>query len=322
MKTDSKPSLVIETHLTSASVPGTKSWVLYLVWVLACVALFQSPLRSLLDLAAHNDNASHIFLIPLISGYLLFLDRKRLSAAGSTDYPTALLFLIPGTLISAFTWLNPSFNATWKLTLSISSLLLFLVAGFAAILGRGAAKESWFAWAFLLFAVPLPDVILNRFIYALQSGSATVTGFLFDLSGAPVLREGFIFHLPRISIEVAQECSGIRSSIALLVLAVLVSHFAFRVFWKKVVFVAAGLAMMIVKNGVRIATLTLLANYVDPGFLYGNLHRQGGIVFFLIGLALLLPVYWLLKRNENSVETVGRGPRDSAGKANFFKSKS
>ena len=53
--------------------------------------------------------------------------------------------------------------------------------------------------------------------------------------------------------------------------------------------------MMIVKNGIRIVTLTLLAIYVDPSFLYGRLHREGGIVFFLIGLLLLLPVYLLLQ---------------------------
>jgi exosortase/archaeosortase family protein len=87
---------------------------------------------------------------------------------------------------------------------------------------------------------------------------------------------------------------------ALIVLALLVAHFAFHPVWKKVAFVAAGLLMMIIKNGVRIATLTLLANYVNPQFLYGNLHRQGGVVFFLLGLALLLPVYWLLKQGERS----------------------
>ena len=121
---------------------------------------------------------------------------------------------------------------------------------------------------------------------------------IFDLTGVPVLREGFVFHLPRMSIEVAKECSGIRSSIALLILAVLVSQFAFSKFWKKALFVCAGLLVMIVKNGVRIATLTILANYVDPEFLYGRLHREGGVVFFLIGLALLLPLYWQLRKNE------------------------
>src|SRR5262249_4337133 len=137
-------------------------------------------------------------------------------------------------------------------------------------------------------------------VYWLQWGSALIAEVLFNLSGAPVLREGFIFRLPKMSIEVAQECSGIRSSLALLILAVLLAHFSFRPMWKKLVFVVAGLLMMLIKNGVRIATLTLLANYVNPDFLYGKLHRQGGIVFFLIGLALLLPVFFYLRRGEQT----------------------
>jgi exosortase/archaeosortase family protein len=99
---------------------------------------------------------------------------------------------------------------------------------------------------------------------------------------------------------VARECSGIRSSIALLVLAILVGHFFLGTWWKQVVFVLAGIAVMIVKNGIRIVTLTVLATYVDPGFLYGNLHREGGVVFFLIGLLLMAPVFWILQAGEHA----------------------
>jgi exosortase/archaeosortase family protein len=93
------------------------------------------------------------------------------------------------------------------------------------------------------------------------------------------------------SIEVAQECSGIHSIVARLVLAILISHIALRPSCKKAVFVAAGLFLLVVRNGVRIATLTLLANHVDPQFLFGKLHHGGGVVFFLLGLGLLLPIY-------------------------------
>lgn len=185
------------------------------------------------------------------------------------------------------------------LSLYLLAFLLMVVAGFIALLGWGSAKNSRFALALLLFMVPLPDAVLNRIIYALQAGSAEIAEFFFEISGVPVLREGFVFRLPRMSIEVARECSGIRSSIALLILALLVAHFSFRPLWKKLVFVAAGLLMMLVKNGIRIAALTLLANYVNPEFLTGKLHRQGGVVFFLIGLLLLVPVLRFLQRGEN-----------------------
>jgi len=69
-----------------------------------------------------------------------------------------------------------------------------------------------------------------------------------------------------------------------------------------VIFVLAGIVVMIVKNGIRIVTLTVLATYVDPGFLYGNLHREGGVVFFLIGLLLLAPVFWILQTGEHAAD--------------------
>jgi exosortase len=153
---------------------------------------------------------------------------------------------------------------------------------------------------FLFLFIPLPEPVLNRVVYFLQKGSAEISALFFGLTPLPVLREGFVFHLPRFSIEVARECSGIRSSIALLVLAILVGHFFLRTWWKQVVFLLAGIVVMIVKNGIRIVTLTVLATYVDPGFLYGNLHREGGVVFFMIGLLLMAPVFWILQTGEHA----------------------
>jgi len=273
-------------------------WIYLLIWCLACMALFWRPLLRLWNIGLSDENVSHVFLIPLISIWLLFFEKKEMPQGVQADR-TALLFLIPALLlIGVSTYTNSA--SSGELTLSILSLLFLVVAAFVFLFGGAGARNQWFPLAFLLFAIPLPSFLLERFIYWLQAGSAAVAEFFFELSGFPVLREGFVFRLPRISIEVAQECSGIRSSIALLILAVLVSHFSFRPVWKKLLFIAAGLLMMIIKNGIRIATLTLLANYVNPDFLYGKLHHRGGIVFFLIGLALLIPVYQLLQRGEGS----------------------
>lgn len=276
----------------------TKGWSIFAGWVMFCVVVFWKPLVSLIQFAAHNDDASHVFLIPFITAALLYLDRATLSRQQKLDFRAAAMFsLLPAAVLAATVW----GGFQHRLTGYILAFALLVAGGFLGTFGGAAAYTARCALGFLLFLVPLPSVLLHRVIYGLQYGSAVVAGFLFDLSGVPALREGFVFHMPRISIEVAQECSGIRSSIALLILAVLVSHFAFQAPWKKVVFVAAGLAMMLVKNGVRIATLAILGNYVNPSFLYGRLHHDGGVVFFLIGLALMLPVYWLLKKGEAKI---------------------
>ena len=279
-------------------------WLFFGAWVLLSLLLFAKPVFDLVKLAYHDETASHILLIPFITAWLLYSERKQLQMGTGFGLQPALLFLLPS-LITAFLALNCQACSTrTRLSGYVLSLVFLIVAGFILTLGAAAAKSSAFALAFLLFAVPIPDQLLGKIIYGLQAGSAAIAELLFNLSGAPVLREGFVFRLPVMSIEVAEECSGIRSSLALLILALLVAHFSFRPLWKKLVFVIAGLCMMLVKNGIRIATLTLLANYVNPSFLTGSLHHQGGVVFFLIGLALLLPVYWALRKGEVRPSTV------------------
>jgi exosortase len=289
--------------LNSESSGALRPWLIFAAWVLACCLVFWKSLFALVHYALNNDNASHILIIPCIVAWLIYLHHQKVEHA-NLDVSVASFFAVPAALLAAILFFSPPKDPSLVLAGLILSFLLLLISGFIAILGWQSCKSVWFALAFLGFAIPFPEPLLNHVIYYLQAGSAAVAELIFDWSGVPVLRDGFFFRLPRLSIEVAKECSGIRSSIALVILALLVAHFSFSKLWKKASFVIAGLLMMVVKNGVRIATLTILANYVNPGFLYGRLHKEGGVVFFLIGLALLLPVYWLLRRGESQPSLV------------------
>ncbi len=256
-------------------------------------------MSSLVRLSLSQDDASYLVLIPIISAVILYLERHEIFRQVSTDVKLggAFLFL---TGLAAVAWLLPRNVPSLGLQLSgwILALVLLWVSGFAFLFGNAALKAAYFPFLFLLLMVPIPNFLLDRLIFLLEEGSAWITGALFDLVGVPALREGLVFHLAKVSIEVAKECSGIRSSMALLILALLVAHFQLRSFWNKVLFVACGLFMMILKNGVRIATLTLLAVYVNPDFLFGRLHHQGGVFFFVLALLLLLPLLFLLQRSE------------------------
>ena len=277
-----------------------KPWGRYTFWLVGCCLFFGKPIVELIGYALENSDASHILLIPFIVAWLVFAERQKVLSS-PLDLVAALWFVLPALLLSGIALEKTFENLSDSLTVTTLALVLLLIAGFVGLFGRASAKAMQFPLAFLLFLVPLPKLLLDRVIYWLQAGSADVADVIFEWSGAPVLRQGFIFHLPKMSIEVASECSGIRSSIALLILALLVAHFSFTKLWKKILFTSVGIFLMIVKNGIRIATLTLLANYVNPGFLYGHLHRDGGIVFFLIGLALLWPVFWWLRKGEIGV---------------------
>jgi exosortase len=282
--------------------------VLYIGWVVASLIFFWRQLAALTAYALGNDNASHILLIPFLCGWLLFLQREQIFSEMSYD-PAAALF--PFVLaMGAVTW-SPRSSYSAGPTSYALALALLWISGFTLIFGRNCLKKARFSMLFLLLMTPLPEGLLNQVVYFLQKGSAEIASGLFDLTGVPVLREGFIFHLGRVSIEIAKECSGIRSSMALLILALLAAHLFLRTFWRKTVFVLAGILLMIVKNGIRIVTLTLLALYVDPGFLFGKLHHGGGVVFFVLALLFYAPFLLLLQwseklRERNSVLPAAR----------------
>jgi len=301
--------------LQISSIVGRHPWLSVLAWTVLCCLFFWKPLGLLAAYSMNNDNASHILMIPAIVAWLLHGERKRITEQSCFDPYAGLVVAALALLVFSLSFWGQSSLANDRLMFPILSLILLIIAGFLVSFGRNATKTAWFSLAFLVFAVPWPEVFLNGIIHLLQSGSAAVAGWIFDVSGIPVLRDRFFFYLPGLSIEVAKECSGIRSSIALVILALLVSHFSFSKFWKKFIFVFSGLLMMLVKNGVRIATLTVLAKYVDPGFLFGRLHREGGVVFFLFGLALLVPVFHLLRRGEAPIPQVRSTPAESQNRA-------
>ena len=163
--------------------------------------------------------------------------------------------------------------------------------------------------------VPIPDFLRTRLILGLQRGSADVCSWLFQLSGTPVFREDLTFTLPGVKIRVAEACSGIRSTIALSITALVAGHLFLRSARKDLVLMLTLLPVVVFKNAVRIVTLTLLAVYVDPAFLRGDLHRDGGFLFFLLGMALLIPVFlWLRRWPARLPDPVHLGPAPTAAR--------
>jgi exosortase len=151
---------------------------------------------------------------------------------------------------------------------------------------------------FLLLLVPFPGFVVDKAIFALQAGSSDVAYGLLRMLNVPVLKEGFTLQLPFVNLEVAKECSGIRSSIALLVTMLVAAELALRSPWRKLLLVVAIIPILVFKNGVRIVAIYMLAAYVNPAFLHGWLHTSGGIVFYLLGLLALVPIAVLLRRWE------------------------
>jgi exosortase len=282
-------------------------------YVAVCAIAFWLPLRDLIQTALSSDTYSHILVIPFVSLALVCMDRKQLFGTLDNGTLPAAALGVAGAALGAFTWRTASASpASDWLFLAVLSFLLFVWAGFLLFYGSSAFKAGRFPLLFLLLMLPVPGPLLDRFITWLQVGSADVADWIFRLSGTPFLRQGLVFVLPTVSIEVARECSGIRSAQALLITCLLAGNFFLRSNSRCAVLLAAAVPMLVIKNGIRIATLTLLAVHVDPSFLTGSLHRDGGFVFFGIGLIILLPLLLWLQRTEVAQPGHDRFPSTAA----------
>jgi exosortase len=290
------PTRPLADLVQAAATPRNVGFVALIV---ATVVAFAAPLTRLTHLALQYEHYSHIVLIPAISGFLLVRDRPRIFAHVATGGREGVAVLGGGVLLTLVAHRSlASASENDRLSLTIVAAVVMVLGAFVLCYGRAAFRAGLFPLLFLFWMVPVPDLLLDRVIVWLQTWSAEVSYAAFDLLGIPVLRQGLVFSLPGVTIEVARECSGIRSSLALLITSLLMGQLFLRSVWAKSVVVLVAIPLLVIKNGIRIVTLSLLAIYVDPSFLSGSLHRQGGVVFFLTALALLLPVLWVLERTE------------------------
>jgi exosortase len=295
---------MLTTDAKDTLVQPAKKWfslrkVLFLLSIIGTCLMLYPPLQTVLwGPEARSDYYDHIQVIPFMSAALFYWKRNTIFA----DVRYLPQFGIPLVIIGISLYasglvgplpLGPNVLLSW---MAFFSLFTF-VGAFIFLFGTRSFWKARFPLFFLAFMVPIPHVILEHFIYILQVASAETTDLLFSVIGVPYYREGFFFYFPGVAIEVAKECSGIRSSLALVVTGVLAAHLFLDRGWKWVILVLSIFPITVLKNGIRIITITLLANYIDIRFLTKSwLHHSGGFVFYIPALALLGLEIWALRK--------------------------
>ena len=252
------------------------------------VLLFWPSLVSFVRTTLHSDDLSYLLLIAPISLALFYRERRDIFAATNL-----CLFGIPPAVVGIA--LYPAggvVNPASRESLTMLALILVLVGGFLFFYGAAAFRMAVFPLLFLVLAVPPPPMVLDRLILLLQRGSASTAENIFHLLGEPVMRAGFVFYLRDTAIEVAAQCSGIRSFLASIISALLLGHIFLKRTGNKLLLIALAVPLAILKNALRIVSLTLLTVYVDPQILSGNFHRYAGIPLFLL---LFLIIFYLAR---------------------------
>jgi exosortase len=280
---------------------GILRHALFLLAVLAAAAMLFEPLTGLFRSSMQQDYHSLIPFIPFISAYLIYLKRKEIFSEKAYSFGAGAAVIVSGiVLYVAGHTLGKGLNLNDYASLITFSALVVFLGAFILVYGIRAFQNALFPLLFLVFMVPIPASIMDKIIVFLQVGSTEATNLLFIASGVPFLREGFVFHMPGISVEVAPQCSGIRSGLALFITALLAGHLFLKTRWRQVILVVCVFPITMFKNGIRITTLTLLGTYVDPRILQSSLHREGGIPFFIVALLLMAPVLFFLRKSEKN----------------------
>ena len=272
----------------------------FIIYIIVLSALYFVPLKALAGLSLNSSLYSHFLLIPIVSIYFFVMERKAIFAKTCYSFGSGIPSVAAGLL---FYWLGKSnlveLNQNDYLAVMMFSLFLCLLGGFIGFYGGRAFRKALFPLLFLIFVVPIPTVVLDGLINILLIGSAETSYALFKVVGVPVYRDGFVFELPGLAVEVARQCSGIRSTIGMFITSVIAGYMLLKTGWGRIALILAIFPITIFKNSIRICTISLLAAYLDKSWVTDSwLHSGGGVVFFTLGLIILGAVVVVIQRVE------------------------
>lgn len=265
--------------------------------------VFTEPLLALVGLASKEDLHSHVLLVPFITGYLLYTGGEKLPTHYSVSLRGAAILIICGA--SAISgglglWGRMELGGSMVLlSMQILALVCFVNAGGFLFMGGAWMRAAAFPMAFLLFTVPLPEPAVHWLEHHLKVASAEAAALMFDATALPYLRNGMVFEIPGIVIEVADECSGIRSSYVLFITSILASYLFLQSPWRRGILALAVIPLGIVRNGFRILVISWMCVDFGPEMIHSIVHRRGGPLFFALSLIPLLGLLWWLRRGDS-----------------------
>jgi exosortase len=273
--------------------------LLFLLFSIVTAVIFFKPLKDLIFFSLGSQVYDYFILIPGVSAYLFYTERDRIFSNLKYSYAPGILLIILGTILYVLErkqGITPNQN-DYLSAMALSALLCW-IGGFILFYGTRSFKGAIIPILLFAFMVPIPTVVMERIITFLQLGSTAAADVIFRLTGVPYVREGFNFYFRGLTIEVAPQCSGIHSGISLLITSLIAGQLFLNTRSRRVFLSVAAIPIAVFKNGMRIATLSLLGLYVDQGILAGPIHKKGGIPFFIVALIMLGAILVLLRRSE------------------------
>jgi exosortase len=237
-----------------------------------------------------DANYSHGFIVPLIAGFFVYERRHELGQVKIQPWWPGFLLFLSGLLQLVIGWLGTEFfTMRSSLIVTLSGMTLFFF-------GKKLFRLMLLPLGYLLFMIPLPYIVYDSIAFPLKLFMTRVSIYFLKAVGVVVVREGNVIMLPLTTLEVADACSGIRSLISLLAIAVAYAFFLKVSSWRRVALVAASIPIAIAANAFRVIGTGLLAQYWGAKAAEGFFHEFAGMAVFVMAMVLLVGVGSFLGR--------------------------
>lgn len=236
-----------------------------------------------------DPNFSHGFFVPLFAAFVVWQERGRLSRISPEPSWSGLAILAAGLCILILGQMGA------EIFLSRTSFLIVIAGLVVLFLGWKFFRALLFPWAFLFLMIPIPSIVFNQITFPLQLLASKVASTTLPWMGVPVLREGNVIILPAMALEVAEACSGIRSLMSLLTLAVIYGYLMEKKNSVRVALAVLSIPIAVVANSFRIVGTGLLVQYWDPDKAQGFFHEFSGWLVFVVSLLMLYLLHRVIR---------------------------
>ncbi|MGA9883709.1 MAG: exosortase/archaeosortase family protein [Candidatus Acidiferrales bacterium] len=254
------------------------------------ILLYGDILKALVQNWWTDPDYGHGFFVVPFSAFVLWRSRRRWMKTEIKPNNFGLIVMLGAIALLFLGSLGAElFTSRFSMLVLLAGMVIFLA-------GWKFVRAIWFPLGFLVFMIPLPVIIYNEVAFPLQLITSRFAAFLLGLAQVPVLRDGNILRFSNYSLGVVQACSGIRSLISLIVLAVIYLHFTEPRRWARYFLIALAVPIAIISNAVRIMVAGMMAHRFGPAAAEGFLHGFSGVVIFSASLTLILTCHLVLNR--------------------------
>jgi exosortase len=268
-----------------------REWIVWPSAFVALIIILYAPILKQLVIQWWTDpDYGHGFLVPLISGYVLWHQRARLTKSEFKPSNFGFLVMLGGVVLLLGGSLGAElFTSRFSLLVLLAGMVLFLA-------GWKRLRAVSFPLGFLILMIPIPVIIYNQITFPLQLLASRVATSGLELMQVPVLRDGNVLILPNYSLEVVEACSGIRSLMNLFTLAIAYGYFVESRRWVRYALAILMVPIAVVSNSIRIIGTGVLTSHFGPEAAEGFFHEFSGWIIFMVSLVLMFVCHLILRQ--------------------------